>query len=304
MDGLLLVRKPSGPTSHDIVARLRKILGQKRIGHFGTLDPLASGLLVVAVGQATRFFPYYSKLDKTYEGRIRLGFATDTFDREGRPSGPETDRLPGPDALRSAMKSFEGEILQQPPVYSAKKLEGKPLYAYARRGEHVEPAAVPVSVASFELRSYDPPFLDFRVDCGSGTYIRSLAHDLGAALGCGGHLAELVRTRVGDFSLAGALLLEDIDALRARDETAGFLLPLAALLPGLPRVDLTDEGCRRMKDGRTVGPDHLAPGEAGQALPLPGAAAVVRLFGPGGELLALARPAPPPALFAPFLVLL
>ena len=304
MDGLLLVRKPSGPTSHDVVARLRKILGQKKVGHFGTLDPLASGLLVVAAGRATRFFPYYSKLDKTYEGRIRLGYATDTYDREGRPTGPECERLPDPNALRSAMKAFEGGILQRPPVYSAKKLEGKPLYAYARRQEAVEPAPVPVSVASFELRSYDPPFLDFRVDCGSGTYIRSLAHDLGAALGCGGHLDDLVRTRVGDFLLEAALAAEDIEVLQARNETDRFLLPLGALLPGLPRYDLTEEGGRRMKDGRTVGPGHLASGGDGQ-VPFPAdGAAVVRLFGPDGALLALARPAPPPALFAPFLVLL
>jgi len=303
MDGLLLVRKPAGPTSHDIIARLRKILGQKKIGHFGTLDPLASGLLVAAAGRATRFFPYYSKLDKTYEGRIRLGFATDTFDREGLPSGPETDRLPGVDALRSAMKSFEGRILQLPPIYSAKKLEGKPLYVYARRGEAVEPAPVPVTVAAFELRSYNPPFLDFRVDCGSGTYIRSLAHDLGAALGSGGHLAELVRTRVGDFSLAAALTLEDIEVLQSRNETAGFLLPLETLLPGLPRYDLTDEGGRLMKDGRSIGPDHLASRGDGPAPPPTDSEAVVRLFGPDGTLLALARPAPSPALFAPFLVL-
>jgi tRNA pseudouridine55 synthase len=304
MDGLLLIRKPAGPTSHDIIARLRKILGQKRIGHFGTLDPLASGLLVVAAGRATRFFPYYGKLDKTYEGRIRLGFATDTYDREGRRTGPETDRLPGPDALLSAMKSFEGKILQRPPVFSAKKFEGKPLYAYARRGKSVEPAPVPVEVAAFELRNYDPPFLDFRVDCGSGTYIRSLAHDLGVALGCGAHLADLVRTRVGDFSLAAALPLEDIEARQARSETAGFLLPLETLLPGLPRYDLTEEGSRRMKDGRPVGPEHLASGEFGPPSAPPDATAIVRLFGPDGALLALAHPAPPPAQFAPFLVLL
>jgi tRNA pseudouridine55 synthase len=303
MDGLLLVRKPSGFTSHDIVARLRKVLGQKKIGHFGTLDPLATGLLLAAAGKATRFFPYYSKLDKTYEGRIRLGFATDTYDREGRPSSPETDRLPNPDTLRSAMKSFEGQILQRPPVYSAKKLKGKPLYAYARRQKAVEPMPVPVAIFSFELRSYDPPFLDFRVNCGSGTYIRSLAHDLGAALGCGGHLTELVRTRVGDCSLSAALSIEEIGDLHARGDDAGFLLPLEALLPGLSRYDLTDEGARRMKDGRSIGSDHLASGSPGPVPPPPDAGDV-RLFGPDGALLALARPAPPPALFAPFLVLL
>jgi len=303
MDGLVLVRKPAGLTSHDVVARLRKILAQKKIGHFGTLDPLATGLLPAAAGKATRFFPYYSKLDKTYEGRIRLGFATDTYDREGQPLTLEAGHLPDLAAVQAAMKIFEGENLQRPPAFSAKKIGGKPLYAYARKGIAVEAVAAPVTITAFELRTYDPPFIDFRADCGSGTYIRSLAHDLGAALGCGGHLTELVRTRVGDFTLSTALSLEEIADLQSRGETAGFLIPLEALLPQLPRFDLTEEGALRMKDGRPVGPQHLASESAGPIPPPPGGE-VVRLFGPKNTLLALARPALPPALFAPFLVLL
>ena len=253
MDGLLLVRKPAGPTSHDVVARLRKILGQKKIGHFGTLDPLASGLLVVAAGRATRFFPYYSKLDKTYEGRIRLGFATDTYDREGRPYGPGNRP-----AARSRRPPLGDEILRRGNPPAAPRLFGQeargkaPLCLCPPRGEPSNRRPCPVTVAAFELRSYDPPFLDFRVECGSGTYIRSLAHDLGAALGCGGHLAELVRTRVGDFSLAAALTLEEIGALQARSETGRLPSPSRSSSPRA--ASLRPHGRRRPADeGRPAG---------------------------------------------------
>jgi tRNA pseudouridine55 synthase len=303
MDGLIPVRKPSGCTSHDVVARLRRILGQKKIGHFGTLDPLATGLLLAAAGKATRFFPFYGKRDKSYDGRIRFGFATDTYDSEGRPTTDETDRYPLVSEARSAMKALVGELLQRPPVFSAKKVKGQPMYAHARRGTPVESAAVSVTVTVFELRSYAPPFLDFRVDCSSGTYIRSLAHDLGAALGCGGHLAALKRTRIGEFSLDAAPGLEEIQGFMERGEPDRFLIPMEALLPEWPGFVLTPEGALRMKDGRPVGPEHFADPPADRALQ-PDSQAVARLFGPEGKLLALAHPAPRPALFAPFLVLL
>jgi len=303
MDGLIPVRKPSGCTSHDVVARLRRILGQKKIGHFGTLDPLASGLLLAAAGKATRLFPFYGKRDKSYEGRIRLGFATDTYDSEGQPAGEATDRFPPIEEAKAAMAALVGDLRQRPPAFSAKKVQGRPLYAYARRRESVEIAEVPVTVAAFEIRAYAPPFLDFRVDCSTGTYVRSLAHDLGAALGCGGHLAALERTRVGEFSLDAALSLEEIESSMERGETDRFLIPMEALLPELPAFVVTPDGALRVRDGRPVGPEHLAD-------PAPGAAprlefgAVARLFGPDGKLLALARPSPAPAILAPFLVLL
>jgi tRNA pseudouridine55 synthase len=303
MDGLIPVRKPSGCTSHDIVDRLRRILGQKKIGHFGTLDPLASGLLLIAAGKATRLFPFYGKRDKSYEGRIRLGFATDTYDSEGQPSGEATDRLPSIDAVRPAMAALVGNLRQKPPAFSAKKVRGRPMYAYARRQESFEIADVPVTVAAFEIRSYAPPFLDFRVDCSSGTYVRSLAHDLGAALGCGGHLATLERTRVGEFSLDAARGPEEIRSFMERGEPGRFLIPMEALLPELPAFVLTPDGALRMRDGRPVGPEHLADPAGGTAFRLePGT--VARLLGPDGTLLALARPAPAPAILAPFLVLL
>ncbi len=298
MDGLIPVRKPSGCTSHDVVARLRRILGQKKIGHFGTLDPLAAGLLLIAAGKATRLFPFYGKRDKSYEGRIRFGFATDTYDAEGQPTGEASDRFPTVDEARSAMAAMVGDLRQKPPAFSAKKVRGQPMYAYARRRESVASAEVPVTVTAFEIRSYAPPFLDFRVDCSSGTYVRSLAHDLGTVLGCGGHLAALERTRIGEFSLDGAFALETIQALTERGEPDGFLIPMEALLPELPGFSLTPEGALRIKDGRPLEPEHIAdPAATG---PEPGI--TVRLLGPDGTLLALARPAPPPSLLAPFLV--
>lgn len=300
MDGLIPVRKPSGCTSHDVVARLRRILGQKKIGHFGTLDPLASGLLLAAAGKATRFFPFYGKRDKSYVGRIRLGFATDTYDAEGQPAGEDSGRYPDREDLRAAMDALVGPLRQRPPAFSAKKVAGRPLYDYARRGLPVEAAAVPVTVAAFELRAYAPPFVDFRVDCSSGTYIRSLAHDLGAALGCGGHLAVLERTRIGEFRLESAPGLEEIQTAAERGDAGAFLVPMEALLPETPAFVLTEEGVARIRDGRRVELAHLADPKA--VFPPPGA--VVRLLGGDGRLAALARLAPGESAFAPFLVLL
>ncbi|MGZ4887344.1 MAG: tRNA pseudouridine(55) synthase TruB, partial [Candidatus Aminicenantales bacterium] len=195
MDGLLIIDKPPGCTSHDVVLRVRSLLGTKRVGHGGTLDPDATGVLLVALGQATRFFPFLSGHDKTYQGRIRLGHATDTYDAAGRPTTEEwTDAFPGDAAVAAAMKSFEGEILQVPPPYSAKKLGGRPAYKLARAGRDFVLEPVRVTVRLFRLENYAPPFLDFEAACSAGTYIRSLAHELGLKLGCGGHLHSLRRT--------------------------------------------------------------------------------------------------------------
>ncbi len=163
MDGLLLLRKPSGPTSHDCVVRLRKILGEKRIGHFGTLDPFAEGLLLAGIGKATRLFPFFGTIGKTYEGVIRLGQATDTYDRTGTALGPAADSLPAEEDVLRAMARFRGDLIQLAPPFSAKKLAGKPLYVYARGGAEVERRPAAVRVDRFELRSYAPPDIDFEV---------------------------------------------------------------------------------------------------------------------------------------------
>ena len=304
MDGLILVRKASPATSHDVVAALRKILVQKRIGHFGTLDPLASGLLLAAVGKATRLFPFYSTLGKTYEGRIRLGFSTDTYDAAGRPTSAESGLYPDRPAVEKAIHSFVGDTIQVPPSFSAKKVDGKPLYVYARRKTPVEGRPFPVRIDAFELLDYVPPHIDFMVKCGSGTYIRALAHDLGRTLGCGAHLADLVRSGIGEFRLSDGLTLEEIRDFQENGLTERFLRPMESLLPALPKVEVGLEGAQRIRNGRPISAEHLEVSrESGLALLPSDPAAVVRIFGPDGRLIGLARRSGPPHLFAPFLVL-
>lgn len=304
MDGLIPVDKPTSWTSHDVVAELRRILGQKKIGHFGTLDPMASGLLLAAAGKATRLFPLFSKLDKAYDARIRFGTATDTYDAEGRPTGAEAGEAPDRDALTAALREFEGEITQWPPPFSAKKVRGKPMYAYARRRTEVEGRPFRVRIHALRLRDYTPPDADVEIQCSSGTYIRTLAHDLGRRLGCGAHLVGLVRTGIGDYALGQGLSLDEIRRLRESGRTADYLLPLESLLPTLPKIVLNDLGLEFIKNGRPISAEHASH-------PLPralqesvGSACPIRLFSPAGSLVALARPAASPGRYAPFLVFL
>jgi len=304
MDGLILVRKPVPATSHDVVAALRKILNQKKIGHFGTLDPLASGLLLAAVGKATRLFPFYSKMDKIYEGRIRLGFSTDTFDTAGLPTSTACEIFPDRPAVEDALRDFGGEITQIPPPYSAKKVGGTPLYVYARRKTPVDGRPFQVRVHSFELLEYVAPHIDFAVKCGSGTYIRTLAHDLGQRLGCGAHLAGLVRTGIGEFSLKDGLTLEEIRDFQEMGATGRFLLPMESLLPSLAMIKVSEEGVQWIRNGRPVSAEQVADAEGnGPPVLRDDPTIIVRVFSPDGRLIALARPAACPGHFAPFLVL-
>ena len=297
-DGLLVVDKPAGPTSHDVVQRVRKALGTRRVGHGGTLDPDATGVLLVAAGRATRFLPYVAAGVKIYEGRIRLGFATDTYDASGRPASEDRASLPTAAEVAEAMKAFEGPILQTPPRFSAKKVRGRPGYELARAGREFTLAPVAVTVARFTARGYDPPHVAFEVECSAGTYVRSLAHDLGARLGCGAHLADLRRTAVGTYRLAEAVPLAGLEEAAARGRAALHLIPLERLLPAAPRAIVLQGAEARVRDGSPLGPGHLeAPFPAG-----PGAAAVVRVFDGSGRLLALARPSPDGSLLHPFLV--
>jgi len=300
MDGLVLVRKPSGPTSHDCVVRLRKILEMKKIGHFGTLDPFAEGLLLIGLGKATRLFPFFGISDKTYEGTIRLGRATDTYDRTGTFTGPEAGRLPGEDEVRAAMARFLGGQTQLAPPFSAKKLAGKPLYAYAREGIEVERRPSEVRVDRFFLRAFARPDFDFEITCSSGTYIRSLAHDLGAALGCGAHLVRLVRTSCGRFRLENARTLEEIEDAAAAGRLDSFLSPSEALLPDLPRVEVTAFGREMVKHGNPI--ELSGPATASLPDPNPAPGDVIRLFDAENRLIALARVRNSQG--APFLVLI
>jgi tRNA pseudouridine55 synthase len=301
-DGLIIIDKPAGPTSHDVVQRVRKVLGTRRVGHGGTLDPDATGVLLVAAGQATRFFPFLSKENKVYEGRIRLGFATDTRDASGRPVSEECPDLPGPADLSSAMKAFEGDILQMPPRYSAKKIAGKPVYKMARADEDFTLEPVAVTITRFLLRDFHPPFVDFEAECSAGTYIRSLAHDLGRRLGCGAHLAALRRTSVGPYDLAQSALLASFEEAAQKGEADRMILPLERLLPSAPSAVVRPEAEIRVRNGRPLEPEHLSS-PFPELLPEGAAANLARLFSSGGKLLALARPTADGAGLHPFLVI-
>jgi len=301
-DGLLILDKAPGLTSHDVVQRVRKLFGTRRVGHGGTLDPDATGVLLVAVGQATRFFPYVSKEDKVYEGRIRLGFATDTYDASGRPSSGECAILPCPEVVSAAMTKFEGRILQTPPPFSAKKISGRPAYRMARAGQEFSLKPTEVVVDYFRLRGCRPPLIDFEVKCSAGTYVRSLAHDLGRELGCGAHLDALRRTAVGPYGLDAAVPLEKLESAAPGEDVRRFLVPLERLLPDVPAVFVLPEAEVRVRNGAPLNPDQLVPPPRGSSIG-PENAPFLRLFGPSGKLLGLARPSPDGSGLLPFLVL-
>ena len=248
--GVLPLDKPEGPTSHDMVARARKALGERRVGHTGTLDPFASGLLLLCVGKATRLAQFLTGLDKGYEAVARLGVRTDSEDRDGTVVS-ETDDWTGLDAraVDEALAPFRGEIRQVPPQFSAKKVGGEAMHRKARRGEHVplEPRAV--HIHELELLDVTLPHVRFRVRCSSGTYVRSLARDLGEALGVGAHLTHLRRTSVGGFDVDGALPATALDQPAAVE--AAWISPLEALAH-LPRVRVDEAGATELGHGRVV----------------------------------------------------
>ena len=265
MDGVLVIDKPAGLTSHDVVARARHILHERRIGHTGTLDPFATGVLVILLGKATRLSQFLSGVDKEYEAIIRLGYATDTGDRTGNPitdqSNPK-NRKWSEQEIQEALRSFEGEIDQIPPMYSAKKVEGKKLYELARRGESIDREPIHVCIYEFEAIRPDGQLIkdnldgtfDFhtRVSCSSGTYVRTLAEDLGKRLYVGAHLAELRRTRVGDLRIERAITLEQLKVHFAEESLGTVLLPPAAAISRLRFVHLSGEDVRRATNGREV----------------------------------------------------
>lgn len=230
MNGILNINKPAGWTSHDVVAWVRRLLKIKRVGHAGTLDPLATGVLLVCVGQATRVAEYLMASPKSYRAQVRLGIVTDTYDTEGDivTTAPVPDLTP--EALRHALARFVGTIQQTPPAFSAIKQDGVPLHRRARRGETVLPAPRTIVIHNIELLDWQTPLLDIMVECDPGTYIRSLAHDLGQALGCGATLAALVRTRSGEFTLEQALTPDAFAIEAAAGQIASHLHPLEAAL--------------------------------------------------------------------------
>jgi tRNA pseudouridine55 synthase len=301
MDGLLIIDKPPGCTSHDVVLRVRKLLGTRRVGHGGTLDPEATGVLLIALGQATRFFPYLSGQDKIYEGTIRLGYATDTYDASGHPTSEEkTTGLPSAAEIEAAMRALEGAIFQAPPAYSAKKVGGRPAYKLARARKEFILEPVRVMVSAFMFKNYTPPFVEFEAQCSSGTYIRSLAHDLGKKLGCGAHLHSLRRTSVGPNGLAQAVSLGDVEKAVEEARVHELIIPLEKLLPEAPAVVLSPGAVTRAKNGAALFPEHLTGPLGGS--PAWGETPLFRVFDPSGKFLALARPSPDRDSLRPFLI--
>jgi len=267
MDGILIIDKPGGATSHDIVQRARKLLKTSRVGHLGTLDPMATGVLLLCVGKATRIGRFLTTNPKEYVGEIRFGFATTTYDREGESTGPEQPCEQGRAEVDEAMRRLMGSYDQKPPLISAKKIGGIPSYKLARRGLALEPIAVPFEVDVFEVTTFNPPLVGFRVVCSSGTYVRSLAHDLGQSLNCGAHLESLRRVRSGDFSVEAAI--------PAGEGLGSHLIPLGDLLPGVPRIEIETELAEdRVLHGNPVETNHPA--------------GLARIFNKKGEFLAVA----------------
>ncbi len=252
--GLLLVDKPEGMTSHDVVDAVRRLLGTRRVGHTGTLDPAATGLLVLCVGRAGRLQSFLTCFDKSYEGTMRFGVETDTYDREGTPVGePHPDPRPTEEAVAAACRPYVGELEQAPPPFSAKKFAGRKFYEMARKGEAVPHLPKKVRVSRFSVEGIDGALGRFVVDCSSGTYIRSLVHDVGKDLGLGAHLVQLRRTSIGPFSIGSARTLEELDALDPDARTTGpSWIALADVPLPFPAVPLLPGEAAKVRRGHAV----------------------------------------------------
>jgi tRNA pseudouridine55 synthase len=298
MNGALIVDKPAGPTSHDVVARVRRAIGISRIGHTGTLDPLATGVLPLVVGRATRLAQFLTADEKEYLAEVRLGAATPTYDAEdrvivdddGRPAllKPPPPCPPVGDAeLAGALAEFTGTYWQVPPPYSAKKIGGTPAYVLARLRKHVEVKPVQVTARALELVRFSGGLATLRVVCSSGFYVRSLAHDLGQRLGCGAHLEGLRRTRAGEFAIGSAVPLDVVEA--ERGAALARLVPVTDLLSGLPHVVVNERGARRAAHGNALGVEDLWQAE--RTVPPSAPFGPVRVLDADGALLAISEPA-------------
>ena len=283
MNQVLIIDKPAGMTSHDVIDRVRRILGLRSVGHLGTLDPGATGVLPLVVGNFTRLAQFYLGAEKQYEGIIRLGAATDTYDAEGEPTGSEEERQSGAnlarkideDRVREATSRFLGPIEQIPPPFSAKKIHGVPAYKLARRQQDVQLAPVSVTVHELELHVLPEACVHFRARVSSGTYIRSIAHDLGQALGCGAHLETLRRTAHGEFTLADAHTLEALAEDAPKDFAPYFLHP-RKLLPQIPSVTANEDQIALICHGRAVNLSEMSKSQ------------YVKVFAGQAELIAIA----------------
>lgn len=282
MNGLLIVDKPGGMTSHDVVNRLRRITGEKSIGHLGTLDPMATGVLPLLLGKFTRLAQYFSTAEKSYSGVIRFGFATDTYDAEGEPAGPDLWAEIGPvvtlERIRAVASSFHGELDQLPPPFSAKKVEGTPAYKLARQGRPVELKPAKVRIGSFEIVGLEGAEAAFTMRISAGGYVRSVAHEIGQALGCGAHLNQLRRTQAGVFPIEQAHTLEELQSAAGNLEALdAFCVHPRSLLPEMPAVAGDAQSLGRLRNGAQAN------------LPEFSQASMVKVFAGQKELVAIAK---------------
>lgn len=258
MNGVLIIDKPSGMTSHDVVNRVRRIIGQKSVGHLGTLDPSATGILPLVLGNLTRLAQFYTASNKDYEGVIRFGFSTDTYDAEGEPTSPAQIVEVSLEQLNLQAQKFRGEIEQMPPPFSAKKIHGVPAYKLARKQKEVLLKTVKVEVKSLEITRVAADRANFTASVASGTYMRSIAHDLGKEMGCGAHLESLRRTRVAEFGLADSHSLDQLADAARMENVEDLLVHPRKLLPALPSVTANEESAAKIRNGRAVNLPELS----------------------------------------------
>jgi tRNA pseudouridine55 synthase len=249
MNGLLIVNKPAGMTSHDVVATVRKLTNESSVGHLGTLDPMATGVLPLLLGRFTRLARFFKQDSKSYTGTIRFGFATDTYDADGEPIGECVNPALTLEEIRLFAEDFQGEIDQMPPPYSAKKTQGVPAYKLARQGKPVELRPVKIEIRRFEIFSYIAPNASFSVKVSSGSYIRSIAHEMGQLAGCGAHLGSLCRVQAGEFTLEQASTLEEIAAWLEEGSLEERLPHPRCVLPQMPSVTVDENTASRLKNG-------------------------------------------------------
>lgn len=248
-DGALVIDKPKGKTSHDVVDAVRHLAGFRQIGHLGTLDPLATGVLVLLLGRATRLMQFYSGRRKRYTAGFRFGFATDTYDSDGEAQGPDVPPVLDRATLEALAAERIGRFEQMPPSFSAKKVHGRPAYELARKKQAVELKPAEVEVFEYKLTEIEGSIARFVIECSSGTYIRALVHEMGQKLGCGAHLAEITRTAVGEFSLEQAIKLEELAEAARAGKFADYLIRLENLLPNFPRVNVLPVIEKRVRHG-------------------------------------------------------
>ncbi|MDP9054179.1 MAG: tRNA pseudouridine(55) synthase TruB [Acidobacteriota bacterium] len=292
-DGVIVVDKPQGWTSHDVVARMRGIAGTRRVGHLGTLDPIATGVLPLMIGQATRLARFWEGAEKCYEARVRFGFATSTYDREGEPCGVDTAPHMQAQQIEACLVSMRGEMEQMPPPFSAKKINGVPAYKLARKNIAVDLKPATVTVYELTLLEVNGPSARLRVRCSPGTYIRSIAHQLGISLGCGAHIDELARTRSGVFSIEKSRTLDELQSLKDEGRLWEALLPMSDLLPEFPSVTVDDSGASQIRQGRNF---NVSPFRVNAGSPH------VKAIAPDGSLVAIGT-AVLPHVYHPVVVL-